>query len=528
MTALPVPEAHWDGYRIRPRRDALLAEHEDGTLVVLAEGDYLVDLPSGAKERAWQALDMLEPGRAVLRFGNFIGESSLGGKRLLVTSNRLDPQEVDGMLDEVMAALHSLAFFFETPTQLGYARDVFAADDVDYQAYVFLAHALRGVGPHDLPGAFDRILARPHMRLIQTLSTVPLARADRVDVETLLGLARGISPLHPIPVDSPFTNSPVAIALSGKAPESVRARRMTETTNTPENQFLIAVLEIADRIVDRFEEAVRRNYPLRAERHLEEAAEYRGLLNRWRRHPALAEVPPARRLATHSTVLRGRPGYRQVTRFFVDLQARTRLLDAEDAQRLLEIRDAALIYEYWCYFQVVDAVAAVLNRRPAPAVFRYGSFGSTVPHAYAADFGRARVWFNLDFRKPRSYSVPLRPDITLELDDGALHLFDAKLKREPIPAVATSDAAIEEEEQRATYRRGDLYKMHTYRDALGARSVWVLFPGRNVGIVHFQPQTAADDDAPAGVGALPLLPGREEDRAELRAVIGAVLGHSTG
>jgi predicted component of viral defense system (DUF524 family) len=366
------------------------------------------------------------------------------------------------------------------------------------------------------------------MRLISTLATVPLAHADRVDADTLLGLVRGISPLRPIPADSPFAGSPVAIALGGKAPESVRAGRMIETTNTPENQFIVTVLEVADRIVGRFEQEVRREYPLRAERHLQETGEFKTLLGRWRHHPALVEVPPARRLATNSTVLRGRAGYRQVTRFFVDLQARTRLLDAKDAKQLLEIRDAALIYEYWCYFQVVDAVAALLNRQPAPTAFRYGSFGSMLPRAYVADFGRVRVWFNRDFRKPSSYSVPLRPDITLELDDGTLHLFDAKLKREPIPASTTSDAAIEEEEQRATYRRGDLYKMHTYRDALGARSVWALFPGRNVGRVQFRPQSTAENDTPAGVGALPLLPGREDDRAELQAVVGAMLGQSPG
>jgi uncharacterized protein len=528
MSAQPIPEAQWDAYRIRPRRDALLEEREDGSLVLIAEAEYLVDLPPDAKERAWQALDVLDSGRALLRFGNFIGESSLGGKRLHVTSNRLRPHEVEAMLDDVMGALHSLPFYFETPTELAYARDVFAADDVDYQAYVFLAHALQGTGTHNLPGAFDRILARPQMRLISTLAMVPLAQADRVDADTLLGLARGISPLRPIPAESPFAGSPVAIALGGRAPESVRAGRMVETTNTPENQFIVAVLEVADRMVDRFEQEVRREYPLRAERHLQETAEYRTLLGRWRRHPALAEVPPAKRLAMNSTILRGRAGYRQVTRFFVDLQARTRLLDADDAKQLLEVRDAALLYEYWCYFQVVDAVAALLNSQPAPAAFRYGSFGSTLQHAYAADFGRVRVWFNLDFRKPRSYSVPLRPDITLELDDGTLHLFDAKLKREPIPASKTSDAAIEEEEQRATYRRGDLYKMHTYRDALGARSVWALFPGRNVERVHFAPEGPDEGAAPAGVGALPLLPGSEGDRAELRAVVGAMLEQSRG
>jgi predicted component of viral defense system (DUF524 family) len=164
----------------------------------------------------------------------------------------------------------------------------------------------------------------------------------------------------------------------------------------------------------------------------------------------------------------------------------------------------------------------VLRRGPDLSRFRFGSFGSHLPNGYTADFGVARVTFNRSFSKPQSYSVPLRPDITLELQD-ALHLFDAKLKRDFIPA-STSDAVLEEEEQRATYRRGDLYKMHTYRDALGAQSVWILFPGRNVGRVHFQPTDPQSVVGPCGVGALPLLPGDVSDREQLVSVMEAMLG----
>jgi predicted component of viral defense system (DUF524 family) len=241
---------------------------------------------------------------------------------------------------------------------------------------------------------------------------------------------------------------------------------MVETTETPENQFVVRVLAIAEAILNRFERAIHRDYPERAQRHLDEVAESRALLSRWRRHPALANVQPAKRPPVNSTVLRGRPGYREVTRFFADLQARTRLLDEADAQQLLELRDAALIYEYWCYFQVVDAVQDTLRRAPTPTAFQPKSFGSTIARAYAADFGEAKVLFNQEFRKPDYYSVRLRPDITLRLEDGTIHLFDAKLKREPIAATTSSETTIEEEEQRATYRNGDLYKMHTYRDAL--------------------------------------------------------------
>ena len=85
-------------------------------------------------------------------------------------------------------------------------------------------------------------------------------------------------------------------------------------------------------------------------------------------------------------------------------------------------------------------------------------------------------------------------------------------------------ALVIENRTETTYRRGDLYKMHTYRDALGAQSVWILFPGRNVARVQFQPSDPLSVVGPWGVGALPLLPGDVSDKEQLVSVIKAMLG----
>ena len=302
-----------------------------------------------------------------------------------------------------------------------------------------------------------------------------------------------------------------------------RHPRLSDFNRTAENQFVVAVIELASNIIELFRKAVRRKNHPATQRLLVESESLLGVVSRWRRHPALADVASARRFSIESTVLRGRPGYREITRFFVDLGARTRMLDPKDARRLLEERDAALIYEYWCFFQVLDTVSEITGCAPGPIKFRYETLGATLRRSTRVDFGAVRVWFNREFRPPkRSYSVPLRPDIALEfVPEGSLHLFDAKLKRESVSQAWSHEADVDSEEndERATYRRGDLYKMHTYRDALGAQSVWILFPGRGVETARFEPEELGERNGPSGVGAIPLVPGDAATREKLRSVI---------
>jgi predicted component of viral defense system (DUF524 family) len=57
------------------------------------------------------------------------------------------------------------------------------------------------------------------------------------------------------------------------------------------------------------------------------------------------------------------------------------------------------------------------------------------------------------------------------------------------PSLEDSEDAAEE--RRGIFKRGDIYKMHTYRDALpAARSVWILYPGTET---RFYAATDAQD-----------------------------------
>lgn len=518
MSAAASTEVAWPGYRLTAVGGAPIREEADGTVVIQSEATYVLECDPPFDLPHWRGLRRLRGQTGLLQLINFIGIAELGEKRIRAESNRLKPGEVNRMLDEVVAHLAALVFTRGTPTSFAYERTASTPEEILYQAYVLIRHALRSVGPHDLPLAMNRILTRPHRQLIVVTGAKPLAEADRLDATSVTTLMS--APLVRVPLHSPLRRTPLVSALNGLAPTHIRSTRPIETTNTRENAFIAAVLALTADVVRRYAEAVLRREETGQAEALAETEQFADILARWQRHPVLASTKPRRTLSIESSVLRGRPGYRDVTRFFVDLQSRTQLLAQDDAARLLDSRDAALIYEYWCFFEVVAAVTAV-TRAPQPRLrYAFGPFSASIGRSNGIDIGDATVWFNRQYVK-RSYSVPLRPDISVELRDGSLHLFDAKFKHDPA-SWSGKDDDDSESETALTYRRSDLYKMHTYRDALGAESVWILYPGRGVDVQPYRPKSAPPEDV-VGVGAIPLTPGEPAHRAHLRSLLEQIL-----
>jgi predicted component of viral defense system (DUF524 family) len=82
--------------------------------------------------------------------------------------------------------------------------------------------------------------------------------------------------------------------------------------------------------------------------------------------------------------------------------------------------------------------------------------------------------------------------------NAGLHLFDAKFRLERFEEVLReaeqgSEKASEtdSDERKGTFKRGDLYKMHTYRDAIPrSRSVWALYPGNDLRFFSIEERNA--------------------------------------
>ena len=151
-------------------------------------------------------------------------------------------------------------------------------------------------------------------------------------------------------------------------------------------------------------------------------------------------------------------------------------------------------------------------------------------------FGRnGKDWF--------SYSLPLVPDFTLK-KENTLILMDAKYRVdfvEYLKEAEEENGEIKDNERRGTFKLGDIYKMHTYREAIrrkdGCRPIWViaLYPGdemvlyREDGVKYSSEEDnleeflnsskgGAGDSPKGGVGAISLKPEKEDKKGGVGAI----------
>src|SRR6185312_13890313 len=141
--------------------------------------------------------------------------------------------QVDRMLADLTEALSALPSGFAAPVGIAYDRDSLAGRDVLSQAYAFVRDALRPVGPHDLPAAVHRVLARPHERLVREDRDLPVGAVDRLDGSALVGIAS----FRQGPAVAPEAPSSPAASAAGSPASSIRRGRSHRSTLSRTGSF---------------------------------------------------------------------------------------------------------------------------------------------------------------------------------------------------------------------------------------------------------------------------------------------------
>lgn len=213
-----------------------------------------------------------------------------------------------------------------------------------------------------------------------------------------------------------------------------------------------------------------------------------------------AEVGDQRRIPSSSRVLLRREGYRELLDAWRLFNLSRRPFFGH-LQRAIDLRDIATLYEVWCFFALVEEIQLALSIAPLMKLRVSDEHG--LNWRSEARFGSAgTLVYN---RSVRGYSVGLRPDYLWYRNGKPEVALDAKFRLDR--------ADWTDETSTATVKNDDLYKMHTYRDALGLRAAVVVYPGdvslffsvdsvRN----HHQNLLEVLTGSTSGVGAISLRP----------------------
>lgn len=276
------------------------------------------------------------------------------------------------------------------------------------------------------------------------------------------------------------------------------------------------------------------------------------------------------RLPLDNPTLQRRDGYREILRAWLLTQVAAALAwDQTEESYGGPTRNVATLYEYWVFLQIhqiLDEMPGVTrdinNPRPVDDAepFLETKDGelhihlkrgkkTCAPFTVLLDTGvtlRLHLYYERVFQfetaatEAASYSRQFKPDYTLALFPASyasesaaakegkiayLH-FDAKYRAENLKMIFGDDAPDFEEEKNegkatATYKRGDLLKMHTYNDAVRQTAgSYVLYPGTDT-----EKRIQKFHEILPGVGAFVLKPGRPECRDALKGFLVDVFRH---
>lgn len=414
-------------------------------------------------------------------------------------------EDFRALLDAIAEEYASLLFEVESPTFAQFS----ASDVTESQLMTFLFLLRHAMEDSRLPAAVEAILSAPRSSLIQVEETVRLGQQrEPLQADFVFKLAEGS--LQP--------DGPLASLFRNHTPSAIPERIKRETFDTPENRYVRSFLENLRDAADDLSVILKARSKVAIAQQVDA---WTLRMSDWLQHRLWSDVRRMTHFPSNSQILQKAPSYREV--LATDLRMQLGLALPWNSGNSLEsdvhgdLRPISQLYEYWCFLflrsilrnlcagELSGGTLIRTTEQGLSVALQRGS-ESRVVFRYEDEQGRvARIslFYNRKFsRTPSgsttwsgSYSAVLNPDFSIMIDVVAdaerdrvhwLH-FDAKYRLD----VELWESEVEDEELfdepvtsqeetriETTYKRTDLFKMHTYRDALlGSRGSYILFPG---------------------------------------------------
>nr|PZN42471.1 MAG: hypothetical protein DIU70_05100 [Bacillota bacterium] len=432
------------------------------------------------------------------------GEAVIGHVALEVRSRKLDYlHHYRWMLRDLAEAFAELIMERFAPTEQRFAVDTCRDPGTLYQRFVFLKSLL---ADGTLEAAIHQILTSPHRAWVSTEEW----RRPGQHLPASAGVVRQFGAAGP---RLPWPDAPSHLSVQS-LPEKFQVQRTKETLDTPENRFVKFALLRWRKLAVQIYEALAQEAPrYPVQRGLREIQGLLDFLDTFLAAELFQEVGPLTFLPANSQVLQKRAGYRDVFRIFLQVEAAA-LLAWEGGEAIYGAgqRDVAALYEAWAFLQLARIVS-----RFCQVPFDLASLIETRPDGLGVNLKQGRhkvlrgtlerlsrtleveLWYNRYFSPADagSWTRPMRPDCSLWIrPKGAppqvpgvwLH-FDAKYRVDSLvelfgatPPASGADAEFDEGTPTVDGKRGptrgDLLKMHAYRDAIRRTAgAYILYPG---------------------------------------------------
>ena len=491
-------------------------------------------LQNSTRKADWQRVDGDTEGEwgGTLKFVNCLGTAWLGCGdhkfRFEVVTRKLSyEQEYRAMVEAIARECQQLLLAWDAPTSLSVSADAEKQARTLLEQFLFLRHVM---GPDRLDVFVELLQRRPHSRLASERHWVPAAAADpRLFIRDPLRHGRD------------WQRTPTVL-INGFSPGEVCTERKFDTVDTPPNRFVKFALgrfaslcaqvralpAIASGQGSAWLEAGQmeaslesllaapffhevgelRRIPLENQT-LQKRAGYRDVLEAWLMLDAAAQIDWTGRKDAYDGTNRNVATLYEFWLYF------TLVKMLRDNLSMVPVRDPlAKTGDGWLPFccESENGGMAINLKQSCTSFSRFVWKGENGEELLVHLFYNRRFGGRTDVDKSGAYSRGFRPDFTLvilpadytetdwrqaerdgEKDGRIAYLhFDAKYRIERItellgaeessddPEEQSAADAAEEREHKAsgTFKNADLYKMHTYNEAIRRTAgSYVLFPG---------------------------------------------------
>ena len=343
-------------------------------------------------------------------------------------------------------------------------------------------------------------------------------------------------------------------------PRYLTVNHKTDTIDTPENQFIKYVLTSFYDFCSSL--ATKRN----ANEQLKKEVNVIGnVLQGYMNSLFFKAVSTPSSINIGSPVLQRKEGYREVLQAWLMFDLAAKLIwRGGDKVYDAGMKNVAVLYEYWVFFKLLDCVSEVFGipKEETNKLVKYDddhinldlSQGDTkVLEGSTTIFNRhlkVRLCYNKIFNYKKdehqagSWTTCMRPDYTLsvwpeelteyeaESKDTIIHIhFDAKYRLdkklvgdqpENLEGIQIELKEEEENRERDVYKKGDLLKMHAYKDAIRRTGgAYILYPGNIKEEIH-----KGFEEIIPGLGAFCLSPGHDNDQVTaIKSFLEEVVDH---